>query len=75
MGLGWTTAGVQNLILGMADEKTAAALQKTCADLPFVQQTSGNEALLVKRIKAHLNGKMMIFWMFLCNIPLWGRFL
>jgi DNA-3-methyladenine glycosylase II len=57
VGLGWTTSGVRHLILGLAEEKTAVALEETCADLPLVKRNSGDAAQLVRRIKAHLMGK------------------
>lgn len=56
VGLGWTPSGVRNLILGMAEDSTRSALEKSCADLPVVRRASGDLAQLVKRIKAHLAG-------------------
>lgn len=57
VGMGWTTAGVRNLILGMTSENTEKAMLKHCADLPVVRRAGGDTAQLVKRIKAHLRGR------------------
>ncbi len=57
VGLGWTTAGVRNLILGLTEENTVTALEKSCSDLPAVRRPSGHATLLVKRIKSHLGGR------------------
>ena len=57
VGLGWTTTGVRNLILGMTEENTRAALGKSCEDLPLLQRSNGDVTQLVKRIKAHLGGR------------------
>ncbi len=57
VGLGWTTAGVRRLILGMTFENTEKALDRTCSDLPLMKRSSGDGAQLVKRIKAHLGGQ------------------
>ncbi len=56
VAIGWTTAGVCRLILGLTEEHTVQALDKTCPHLPPVKRTSGDVSLLVKRIKAHLAG-------------------
>lgn len=57
VGLGWTSAGVCRLILGMSLDSTEKALTRTCAHLPLVKRSSGEAALLVRRIKAHLRGR------------------
>ena len=49
VGLGWTTAGVRRLILGMTFENTEKALDRTCSDLPLMKRGSGE--LNLKRLK------------------------
>ncbi len=58
VGLVWTPKGINRLILGMTAENTAEVLSDDCPNSPTVKRVQGDLALLVKRIKAVMRGKI-----------------
>ncbi len=58
VGLAWTPKGVNRLILGLDSETIATHLAPASANLPTVRRPRGDLAILVKRIKSVMNGKV-----------------
>ncbi len=57
VGLAWTPAGVQRLVLGMREERTRETLERDAMDLKWRTRPGGDVGAVVRRIKAHLKGR------------------